>query len=285
MIVRKLKANSPGDIAKLSADQGADMRVISLHRKDQIEPFLRRNVFLNIYALGDLDEFFWPFTTWYALEDASEIRAILLLYAAYETPTLMALHDRPYEPMWELLKRARQLLPPRVYVHLSPGCREALGPEVIAESRGPHLKMALLQQRFTVPRTEAVVRLTHCDVQDLRKLYAVGYPANWFDPRQIDIGYYGLRANGELVSAAGAHVYSPSQRVAALGNIVTHPEHRGKGYAAAVTARICSELSATVDHIGLNVKADNAAAIACYQRLGFRRVAEYEEATLTLRST
>lgn len=258
------------------------MRVISLHRKDEIEPFLRRNVFLHIYALGDLDEFFWPFTTWYALEDGRGIQAAILLYTAFETPTLMALHDPPFEPMWDLLKRARRILPPRVYAHLSPGGRQALGPNIDADSRGQHYKMALVERKLSVPGAGSVVRLTHADVADLRSLYAVGYPANWFDPRQIDVGYYGLRVNGELVSAAGAHVYSPTQRAAALGNIVTHPNHRGKGYAAAVTARLCSDLAPTVDHIGLNVKADNASAVACYERLGFRRVAEYEEVTLTL---
>jgi ribosomal protein S18 acetylase RimI-like enzyme len=259
------------------------MRVISLHRKDEIEPFLRRNVYLHIYALGDLDDFFWPFTTWYALEDGGDLHAVLLLFTAFDTPTLMALQEPPFEPMWELLRRARQLIPPRVYAHLSPGCREALGSDIVAESRGPHLKMALVEPQLNLPGIESVCRLSHADVEDLRRLYAAGYPANWFDPRQIDVGYYGLRVNGELVSAAGAHVYSPSQKVAALGNIVTHPDHRGKGYAAAVTARICSELSGAADHIGLNVKADNAAAIACYERLGFRPGAEYEEVTLTMR--
>jgi ribosomal protein S18 acetylase RimI-like enzyme len=258
------------------------MPVISLHRKDDIEPFLRRNVFLHIYALGDLDEFFWPFTTWYALEEGGDIGAILLLYTAFATPTLMALGDPPFEVLHELLRGARRLLPPRVYAHLSPGGRDALGPNVQAESRGPHFKMALVEPKLDVTAIDAVVRLTHADVDDLRKLYAAGYPANWFDSRQIDVGYYGLRINGELVSAAGAHVYSAAQRVAALGNIVTHPSHRGRGYAAAVTARFAAELGATVDHIGLNVKADNAAAIACYRRLGFEPVAEYEEAMLTL---
>ena len=52
-----------------------------------------------------------------------------------------------------------------------------------------------------------------------------------------------------------------------------------------MTARICQELGHAVDHIGLNVKADNTAAIACYERLGFRPVAEYEEVMLTLVSS
>ena len=259
------------------------MPVISLHDRERIEPVLRRNVFLHIYALGDLDDFFWPFTTWYALEDGGDVRAILLLYTAFETPTLMALGDPPYEPLHALLSSARQILPPRVYAHLSPGCREALGPGVVAQSRGPHLKMALGEPRLDVPGVSEVVCLKANDIADLRALYAVGYPANWFDPRQIETGhYYGLRNNGELVSAAGPHVYSPGQRVAALGNIVTHPEHRGKGYAAAVTARACTELGRSVDQIGLNVKADNSAAVACYERLGFRPIAEYEEVMLTL---
>ena len=255
-------------------------------RPRRIEPILRRNAFLHIYALGDLDDFFWPFTTWYALKERGEPWAIVLLYTAFETPTLMALDDPPYESLHELLRSARRLLPPKVYAHLSPGGREALGPGVVAETRGPHFKMALREPKLDVPGVADVMRLTAADVPDLRALYAAGYPANWFDPRQIETGhYYGLRVDGKLVSAAGPHVYSPRQRVAALGNIVTHPEYRGRGHAAAVTARLCAELQSTVDHIGLNVKADNASAMACYSRLGFVPVAEYEEVMLTLPPT
>jgi ribosomal protein S18 acetylase RimI-like enzyme len=261
------------------------VRVVSLHHRDEIEPILRRNVFLHIYALGDLDDFFWTFTTWYALEDAGGIQAILLLYTAYETPTLMALGDSPHEPLYTLLCAARRLLPIRVYAHLSPGCRDAFESNITVQSRGPHFKMALLDPKLDVPGIAEVERLTKGDIPELRGLYAVGYPANWFDPRQIETGhYYGMRVDGQLVSAAGPHVYSSRQRVAALGNIVTHPDHRGRGYAAAVTARLCAELRSTVDHIGLNVQAENAAAIACYSCLGFRPVAEYEEALLILGS-
>jgi ribosomal protein S18 acetylase RimI-like enzyme len=259
------------------------MPVVRLTLPEQIEPVLRRNVFLHVYALGDLDPVFWPFTTWFGLEVAGDIQAILLLYSAFDPPTLMALGDPPFDDLRELLRSARPLLPARLYAHLSPGCREALEPLAKADSRGPHLKMALVEPALDVPGTDRVERMTHADVPALKDLYAVGYPGSWFAPRQIDTGhYYGLRANGELVSAAGCHVYSPTQKVTALGNIVTHPAHRGRGHAAAVTARLSVEVMKTVDHVGLNVKADNVMAVRCYERLGFRAVAEYEEVGVEL---
>ena len=84
----------------------------------------------------------------------------------------------------------------------------------------------------------------------------------------------------ELMSVAGVHVFSRRYRVAALGNIATHPQARGKGLARVVTAKLCQELRGEADHIGLNVKDDNAGAIACYERLGFERCAVYGEYTL-----
>jgi len=69
--------------------------------------------------------------------------------------------------------------------------------------------------------------------------------------------------------------------VGVVGNVTTHPAYRGKGLGTAVCARLCLELLRTVEHIGLNVKADNAPAIASYKRLGFEVVGEYEEALLS----
>ena len=89
--------------------------------------------------------------------------------------------------------------------------------------------------------------------------------------------YFGIRNDTMLLSIAGVHVYSKKYRVAALGNIATHPEHRGKGYGTAVTARLCRELLEHVDTIGLNVGVDNTAAIKCYKKLGFEFTAVYNE--------
>jgi predicted GNAT family acetyltransferase len=73
------------------------------------------------------------------------------------------------------------------------------------------------------------------------------------------------------------HVHSPAQRVAAVGNVATHPDHRNRGLARAACARLCQDLLETVDHIGLNVNKNGAAALACYRQLGFEPAAEYEE--------
>jgi predicted GNAT family acetyltransferase len=127
-----------------------------------------------------------------------------------------------------------------------------------------------------------VVQLSPADLPALETLYTAAYPGNWFDPRMLETGcYYGVWHGGQIASVAGVHVYSPQYRVAALGNITTHPDHRGKGLCTAVTANLCRALlSGPVDTIGLNVKADNHAAIHCYQNLGFVKAAEYEELML-----
>lgn len=117
---------------------------------------------------------------------------------------------------------------------------------------------------------------------ELLAFYERAYPGNWFDPRMLLVGhYFARREAGRIVAAGGVHVYSAQERVAALGNIAVLPEARGRGLARQVTAAVCRSLLDTTDHIGLNVRTDNAAAIACYSRLGFVRVATYEEHLLT----
>ena len=50
-----------------------------LHDREQIERFLRRDPGLHIYGLGDLDDRFWPFTTWYGGRDGGDLQALFLL--------------------------------------------------------------------------------------------------------------------------------------------------------------------------------------------------------------
>ncbi len=227
---------------------------------------------LHLYELGDLDDFFWPHTRWYARGEA-----VALIYTASELPVLLALGDAGHR---ELLAELRAELPARIYAHLSPGLVASLAPRFASEPHGDFLKM-ILADPGALPAADAE-RLAPADRDELVAFYARAYPGNWFDPRMLETGqYFAVRERGAMVAAGGVHVYSPSERVAALGNIAVAPEARGRHLARRVTAAVCHSLRESVDHVGLNVRADNPAAIACYTRLGFARVAPYEEHMLS----
>lgn len=270
------------------------MQLISLHDRGAIEAFLRRDIYLNLYEIGDLDDFFWPYTTWYGLCGEGGLRQVLLIYSGAEPPVLVGTAPAPIAAgsiaagsmadLLQALRLVRPLLPARVYAHLSLGGETGLAPPYRCESHGVHHKMALTApQRLEGVDTHSAVRLQPADLPALQALYAASYPGNWFDPRMLETGrYWGIWEQGRLVSVAGVHVYSPRYGVAALGNITTLPERRGRGLGAAVTAALCLDLRSHIPHIGLNVRADNAAAIACYRKLGFTVVGDYEEFMFTL---
>jgi len=246
---------------------------------------LRENIYLHIYSIGDLDAFFWPYTTWYALEDETGINAIALLYSGQSIPTLLALSEKP-DPMRSLLESISRLLPPRFYAHLSPGVESVLSGDYQLEPYGEHLKMALLDRSpvdaYDCPDTCALVR---DDANELVEFYNECYPGNWFDPRMLETGqYFGIREKERLVSVAGIHVYSADYKVAALGNIATSSSHRNKGYARQATAKTCQSLLEYDCHIGLNVNANNNPAISCYRKLGFEVVAVYGECLVQRRN-
>lgn len=254
------------------------MRPTCLHDKEEIERFLRRNVDLHFYSIGDLDDFFWPYTTWYGALTAAAVEAIALLYVGQPLPTLLALSDRT-DRMGDLLASIVHLLPQRFYAHLSPGLDSFFAQTHHLVAQGRHLKMALRgSAAVDAYDCHDVCRLGSDDVDEVVTFYQRSYPGNWFDPRMLESNQYsGIRDDGLLVSVAGTHVYSPAYRVAALGNVATAPSHRNRGYARQVTARTCQSLLSESDHIGLNVKADNAAAISCYRALGFEIAASYDE--------
>ena len=99
------------------------MSAICLQNKSRIEAYLRKNVYLHIYSIGDLDVFFWPDTVWYGWEKGGEIQAVALLYTASQDPTLLALSGQQ-DVMSELIRSIFHILPERFYAHLSPRVAE-----------------------------------------------------------------------------------------------------------------------------------------------------------------
>ncbi|WP_305792230.1 GNAT family N-acetyltransferase [Micromonospora sp. 15K316] len=241
---------------------------------------LGREPVLHAYQLGDLDDFFWPYTSWFRRGEQ-----VALLYHGVDPPTLLAFAAPEHVAgLAALLAELAPLLPARLYAHLSPGVEAALAPAFDLDGPAAHLKMALTDPARLARVAPAGRVLGAADLPRLRALYAQAYPGNWFDPRMLDTGQYvGVDDGDGLVAVAGVHVWSPVYRVAALGNVTTHPRVRRRGLGTAVVAALCRRLRDSVEHVTLNVRADNVAAVRLYERLGFTRVAGYGEFTLTAR--
>jgi len=254
-------------------------RLAILDDQEEVERWLRRDPYLHLYGLGDLDARFRPRTIWYGRREADALQSAVLLYHGVAPPALLALDETSAGATRALLRELIPALPPHLQCHLSPGLTDVLAGRYRLSAAQPHLKMGLLhRQALQDAPNMATTRLTEMDGADLLDLYRRAYPDNAYDPDLLVTGCFrGIRRDGRLVSAAGVHVYSRSYRVAALGSIATHPLHRGRGLARAVTAALCRDLLHTVDHIGLNVRADNGAAIACYHSLGFDTTHHYVE--------
>ncbi|MBK9331449.1 MAG: GNAT family N-acetyltransferase [Ignavibacteria bacterium] len=254
-------------------------KIITLSDKKVIEYFFRKNTCLHIYPIGDLDEFFFKHTKWFAFTEGSEILEIAFLYTGVDLPVLLAVCDGDLKNMKDLLKGISPELPDKIYTHLSPGLETIFSNKYKSEDFGRHYKMCLLKNFFLdMNERDNIRRLLSEDIEEIRKFYADAYPGNWFDIRMLETGkYFGYYTDGKLTGAAGIHVYSTEYKVAALGNITTHPLHRGKSICRKLTSALCSDLFKTTDHIGLNVHVDNTAAIECYKKTGFNFSGEYHE--------
>jgi ribosomal protein S18 acetylase RimI-like enzyme len=262
---------------------GGRMRLVCLHDRDVIEAVLRRDPEVHLYEIGDLDDFFWPLTTWYGLEDRGTLRNVALVYAGSDLPVVVALaREGQTWGVTSLLERMRPVLPRKFYAHLAVGTSKTLAATHSVDPHGLHVRM-MVKDWSALERidTSRAVPLGPTDARELEELYADAYPANWFDGRMLETGaYFGVREGEVLASVSGVHVVSRAKRVAALGNVATRPELRGRGLARIAVAATLRALRSDVDHLGLNVDTANAEGIRLYEGLGFARVATYEEARI-----
>lgn len=274
------------------------MATVTITDRRALEGALRRDPFLHIYGIGDLDDAFWPLTTWTALADETptrpgapalpaRLRGLVLRYEPGTHTVLLAL--APPDELAELtatLAAMAPALPNAFTCHGTPGSEEGLRQRYDLVHHGRFVKMALVRPESVIGiADDDIVALGPANEAELRALYDVAYPDTWFDPAMLAKGpQLGLRQGGALVATAGLHVWSPRYGVAALGNITTHPDWRGRGLSRRVTAALCRRCLTQVTTVGLNVRADNQAARRVYQGLGFVDHAVYDEHHATARA-
>ena len=247
-----------------------------LSDKAEIQAYLETDRDYAAYALGDLDVGFFEQCTWHAAQDGGTVRALALLYAGFDPAILFlmgadngvaALLDGPVQS-------------DRVFVTARPEHLAVLERHYRWEHLDYMWRMVLRPEGFTEP-FGSCRRLNENDVDRLRALYALG-GGDAFSPSQVTQGvFYGVEQNGQLISVAGTHLVSEAYSVGAIGNVMTHPDYRGHGYATLTTRAVCEELVRRGIHtIVLNVRQDNEAAVRVYDKLGFaRHCAFYEGVT------
>jgi ribosomal protein S18 acetylase RimI-like enzyme len=253
--------------------------IVFTRDKQRLKDHFEKDPVLFDYHLGDLDDFHFPHCQWATVYgERPYIEDCVLVYTGLDTPTVLAfgLTDKFSHLLGELI----ELLPDRFFAHFQDPALPIFQRAYSYKPLGRHIKMSL--DAFVPFENETragnIVRLDESHAEPLGELFAVAYPGNYYTPRMLATGkYFGYIDNGRLVCVAGVHVDAAEYRIAALGNITTHPDRRGESLATLVTSRLISELVAEGRRVCLNVAEDNAPAIHCYEKLGFVKVHTYLE--------
>lgn len=244
-----------------------------------LREFLERDRLFAAYAICDLNEREFPRTRWGVARAGDEVVSVAMEYRGL-TPQPMFVMGQT-EGIAAILK---DIVRPRAaYVAAKADSLPAVAHHYRVDS-GPEMIRMWVDRGTFKPVMSRVERLLPVEVHELNRLYRLGFAA-WLPSSAIAEGvYYGIRVNGRLVAAAGTHVVSKEASLAVVGNVLTHVEHRGRGYAKAVTSAVTAELLRSCDQVVLNVRSDNPSAIAAYRRLGYEDHCRFEE-RLVRRST
>ena len=172
-----------------------------------------------------------------------------------------------------------------VHLQLRPKAMAVLERCAVVTKRMRMRRMGWSGDRTGWADTGRARRLTAADVPALERLYADGMesgesPDFFFASMVADGVFFGVAEGNELVAAAGTHLYAPEEGVAAMGNVYTRRDRRGRGFGKVVTCATLAEV-AGLETVGLNVRVDNAAAIRVYESLGFRKHCEFYEGLAT----
>jgi ribosomal protein S18 acetylase RimI-like enzyme len=233
------------------------------------------------YALGDLSPRYREHARWLVGEGPEA--AVLLLYSAFRPPVLFA--AGPADGIERLLPAVPE---PEVQLSMRPEALPAIRTRYAVE-RPREMWRMVLNALAPIVLGDGIARLNPSHVPALRALYADGAGAgespDAFAPEMVRSGvYFGAWEGDVIVAAAGTHLVAPEEGVAAVGNVYTRQDHRGRGLARRLVHAVCVELTGSgIRTVVLNVAEDNAAARRAYERVGFHRHCRFYDGGAMLR--
>ncbi|HET9436483.1 MAG TPA: GNAT family N-acetyltransferase [Candidatus Limnocylindrales bacterium] len=248
------------------------LTVRTIQDRAVLREFLEQDRLFAAYAICDLEEREFSRTRWGAAFNGDQLVAVALEYSGMTPQPLFVMGQS--EGIEAIL---REVIRPRAaYVAARTESMPAVESVYRVDAGPPMVRMWVDRARFR-PYPAEVQRLLPVEIGELNRLYQLGF-ASWLPSSAIAEGvYYGIRVNGRLIAAAGTHVISREARLAVVGNVLTHVDFRGRGYAKAVTSAVTGELLRSCDQVALNVRSDNPPALQAYQRLGYAEHVRFEE--------
>jgi GNAT superfamily N-acetyltransferase len=234
--------------------------------------FLERDRLLAAYAVCDLDEREFGRARWAVAMAGAQVVAVGMEYTGPTPQSMFVLGHND-----GIAAILRDVLRPRAaYISAATASLPALAQSYRVEPGPAMVRMSVDRASFR-PHPAPVERLLPVEVGELNRLYQLGFAA-WLPSGAVAEGvYFGVRAGGRLVAAAGTHVISREARMGVVGNVMTHAEYRNRGLAKAVTSAVTAELLRYCDDVVLNVRSDNPPAIAAYRALGYEEQSRFEE--------
>ena len=237
--------------------------------KDQIRAILRRNPRWCVYALGDLTPRMFEKCQWFTPD-------LTMVLHDYGTSILLA-HGTGS------IREALDHVTWPVHLQVQPDALDEVARYATVTGEKNMIRMAWTGGSTRV--SDRVTRLGATDVTAIEQLYADGESAGespdfFYSSMVTDGVFFGIYQGKQLVAVAGTHLVARDEGAAAIGNVYVRRDRRERGLGRAVTAAVLHEL-AGIETVGLNVRADNDAAIRVYESLGFVRHCEFREALAT----
>ncbi len=239
---------------------------MELTDRDRIRSLLRRDRHWAVYALGDLTPRMFGKCRWFTPD-------LTLVLHDYGTCILFAdgtgsIREALDHVSWPVHLQVRQ------------DALDAIRREATVTREKQMLRMAW--RRRDLPLDPRVGRLSEANGPALLRLYqdgeATGELPDFFYPAMLAHGvFFGLWEGDDLIAVAGTHLVAADEGAAAIGNVYVRRDRRGRGLSRTVTAAVLHALR-DLETVGLNVRADNAAAIRVYESLGFVTHCEFREA-------
>jgi ribosomal protein S18 acetylase RimI-like enzyme len=247
----------------------------------QVRAFFAQDRLLSAYALADLDAADIERARWWTASRGDTIVAAALVVEALAFRPCFATGET--EGLAAIFREG--VREPRLVVSTPPVGRVAVDAAYRFERLDRMHRMAVDAATFQPRVTHAVTRLGSEELEDVVDLYGHASRSYFTLDRMEREIYFGIYSGSTLVAAAGTHVRSRRSGLAAVGNVLTRVAYRGRGMATSVTSAVTTAALEEHADVVLNVRQDNAPAIAVYKRLGYRRHAPFVEGPAVRRST